>query len=138
MSERVVRAALVVAGVAALVFGGVELLGRPSGEWVSIAVWFTVPAVLSDLVVLPAVAVAGWLVTAKLPAATRLPVQVGATVIGVLTLVAAPFLGRPGLRADNPTLLDRNYVLGWAVYVGIAIVAAGIWALVRHRSRRLG
>ncbi len=37
----------------------------------------------------------------------------------VLTLLAIPVYGKPGLRPDNPTVLDRDYVRGlwWSLAV---------------------
>ena len=37
----------------------------------------------------------------------------GGVVLGSLTLLAIPVLGRFGERPDNATLLDRNYTVGW-------------------------
>ena len=42
----------------------------------------------------------------------------------VLALLAIPVYGKPGMRPDNPTVLDRNYPLG--LWVSIAVV----WACV--------
>ena len=43
-------------------------------------------------------------------------------VLGPLTLIAVPVLGRFGAKADNPTLLDRPYWLGYAVVVGLVLL----------------
>ena len=109
---------------------------RPVGEIPSAAVWFTVPAVLSDLLLLPVVAVLGAVATRALAPWSRLPVQVAAVLIGTLLLIALPYLGRPGLRADNSTLLNRNYLAGYLVYVAIIAGGAVIWALVRRQRLR--
>ncbi|MEO5833819.1 MAG: hypothetical protein ABJA16_10575 [Nakamurella sp.] len=136
-AETALRAALAITGVGALGFGAVLLLGRGFGELVSVALWFTLPAVLSDLVLLPAVAGVGWLLTKRLSPGARLPAQVALVMIGALTAVAAPFLGTPGLRVDNPTLLNRNYLAGYAVFVAVILVAAALWAVLRTRARRV-
>ena len=44
-----------------------------------------------------------------------------------VTLVAVPVLGRFGARADNPTLLDRDYVAGWLVLAGAGRRRRGRW-----------
>jgi hypothetical protein len=47
-------------------------------------------------------------------------------VLGTVTVVAVPLLGRFGARADNPTLLDRNYLLGWLVLATLTVVVVGV------------
>lgn len=133
-TETVVRVALIGVGLLGMAWGLLLVLERPASEWVSIAVWFAVPAVLSDLVLLPVIALVGWSLTRWLPPWARLPAQAALTVIGSLTLIALPFLGTPGLRPDNPTLLNRDYPLGLTVYAAVVVTAATTWALLR-RSR---
>jgi hypothetical protein len=61
----------------------------------------------------------------------------GLVVLGSVTLLAVPVLGRFGARPDNPTLLDRNYAAGWVVLA--AATAAGVVLaayLGRRRERR--
>jgi hypothetical protein len=56
-----------------------------------------------------------------------------------LTLLAVPELGRFGARADRPTLLDRNYWLGWSVLVTlvvVAVAAASVMTSVAAARRR--
>ena len=108
------------------------LLQRPHQEVVSAAIWFTFPAILSDLLLLPAAAAVGHVLTRALAPWVRLPAQVAAVLIATLLLIAAPYLSRPGLHQDNPTLLNRNYVAGYLVYVVIIVVAAAIWAIIRR------
>jgi len=132
---RIVRLLLVLAGASAIVFGVMSALPRGPEELRSAAVWFIAPAVLSDLVLLPVIAVIGYALTRWTPAWLRLPVQVALVIIGTLIAVALPFLGKPGLRADNPTLLDRNYVAGLTVYVGVVVLGAAGWAVVRRYRR---
>jgi hypothetical protein len=42
--------------------------------------------------------------------------------------MAVPVLGRWGANADNPTILDRNYTLGWLVVASLVLagVVAGV------------
>ena len=56
--------------------------------------------------------------------------SVGFVVLGSVTLLAMPVLGRFGARPDNPTLLDRDYSVGLAG-------AGRRWSLVAAWSRRL-
>jgi hypothetical protein len=130
--EAILRVTLVAAGLAALVFGAFNLLDQSLVDLLTAAIWFTVPAVLSDLVLLPAIAAVGWLLTKKLSPWIRLPVQVALAMIGSLTALALPFLGKLGLRPDNPSLLNRNYPVGYGIYVTIILVAAALWAARRR------
>ena len=130
--ESVVRAALIGLGLLGIAWGILLVLDRPKSELFSVAVWFAVPAVLSDLLLLPVVALVGWALTRWLPSWARLPAQVALTVIGLLTVIALPFLGTPGVRPDNPTLLNRDYPLGLAVYAGVVVIAAVCWAIARR------
>jgi len=58
-------------------------------------------------------------------------------VLGTVTLLAIPVLGGFGVEADNPTLFDRSYVRGWAIFAGL-IAAAVVAATVARGSRRHG
>ena len=63
----------------------------------------------------------------------------GLLLIGSLTLVAVPVLGGWGRRPDNPTLLDRHYVVGWLAFAGLVLTGTllGV-ALARVRRLRRG
>ena len=56
----------------------------------------------------------------------RAPAVAGLVVLGSVTLLAIPVLGRFGARADNPTLLDRHYGVGCG------------WCFARAGRRRRG
>ena len=124
---------LISGGLAAALVGVLHWLERPREEIISAAVWFLVPPVLSDLVLLPAIAVIGWVMTRTLAPWVRLPMQVAAVLSGALLAVAAPFLSRPGLRPDNPTLLNRNYLTGYLTYIAVIMALSATWAWWRHR-----
>ena len=49
------------------------------------------------------------------------PWIVALVVLVPVTLLGIPELGRFGARADNPTLLDRHYWLGWSVMVTLVV-----------------
>jgi hypothetical protein len=68
-----------------------------------------------------------------LPSAARMPAAAGLVVLGTLTVVAIPFLGRFGAREDNPTLLDRNYVGGYLVVVALVVICVVVASVVRSR-----
>ena len=71
----------------------------------------------------------------RLPAHWRAPAIAGFVVLGSVTLMAVPVLGRFGAKADDPGLLNRPYGLLWlgfAAVVALCVVAA---ALTRRRRR---
>ncbi len=138
MSTRLIRAALGLVGGVGVAVGAAFLFERSHQEVISAAIWFTVPAIFSDLLLLPIAAVTGHLLTKWLAPWARLPAQVAAVLIGTLLLIAVPYLGRPGLRPDNDSLLNRNYVLGYLVFVAVIAGLAVLWALLRRRRVPVG
>ena len=58
------------------------------------------------------------------PRSVRAPAAVALVVLGSVTLLAVPVLGRFGARPDNPTLLDRDYSAGWLVARRRSLVVA--------------
>ncbi|HVS54497.1 MAG TPA: hypothetical protein VHD62_19230, partial [Opitutaceae bacterium] len=60
-------------------------------------------------------------------------------VLATVTLTAVPVLGGWGRRPDNPTLLDRHYVVGWLAFAGLVLTGTllGV-ALARVRRLRRG
>ena len=59
-------------------------------------------------------------------------------VLGSVTLLAVPVLGRFGARADNPTLLDRPYTAGWLLLAGLVLTSVVVATVVRARRRAAG
>jgi hypothetical protein len=128
------RLALGCVGVAGTAYGVWLLLGEGLADLVSTAVWLAAGVVLHDFVLVPLTLGVCWLGMRLLPPGRRAPVAAGLVVLGTLTVMAVPVLGRWGANADNPTILDRNYTVGWLV-VGTAVlvgVAAGL--LMTRRS----
>ncbi|MDX6358217.1 MAG: hypothetical protein QOH37_1271, partial [Nocardioidaceae bacterium] len=64
----------------------------------------------------------------------RAPVTAGLVVLGTVTATAVPVLTRMGARADNPTLLDRHYVLGWCVFATL-VGTATMLGVIRTQLR---
>lgn len=125
-------------GVALAAYGVGLLLSRQDFDrLVGVAVWLAVGVVLHDLVLAPVVVLAGLGVARLVPPVARAAVAVGAVVLGSVTLMAVPVLGRFGARADNPSLLDRPYWAGWALLVVLTAAAvAGAVGLAVVRSRQ--
>jgi hypothetical protein len=121
-------------GVLVGVYGAYLLLSRQDlDQLVSAAIWAAGGVLVHDgliaLASLVAVAVGGRL----LPRAARAPAAVAMVVLGSVTLVAVPVLGRFGARSDNPTLLDRDYWLGWSAIVVLVLAAAVVASVLRAR-----
>lgn len=137
---RWLRVVLIVLGVGFGVLGVIFLIPAlpHQKDVVTFGLWFLAPPILSDALLMPAVAVVGWVSGRVLPGWLRLPVVVALVVSAAMTAVGLPFLGRPGLRPDNPSLLDRNYVAGLLVYLAIIWIAALGWAAVRWARSRSG
>jgi hypothetical protein len=126
------RIAVGVMGVVLAGYGVVRLLalGR-ANTWETLK-WLVGGVVLHDGV-LATLTLAVALVAVRLVPRDRLaPWVVGLVLLVPTTLLAIPELGRFGARADNPTLLDRHYWLGWTALV--LVVMAGI--LVASYARR--
>jgi hypothetical protein len=118
------RIVLIVIGVALGAYGAVLLWDNSSTVLVRIAVWALVAVVVHDFVFAPLCAVIGLAGRPLIPVRWRSPVAVAALCSIVLVLLAIPVYSRPGLRPDNPTVLDRNYPLGFW------IAQAVVWACV--------
>lgn len=129
------RLLLGVLGVAGAAYGVVELLDLGRENLIAAATWLVVGVLVHDGLWAP-VTIAVWFTLRRLRGRS-LPgaVVVGAVVLGTVTVVAIPVLGRFGAREDNPTLLDRNYVLGWLVLATLTLIAVGVGVA---RSRSLG
>jgi hypothetical protein len=130
----VIRGVVGVAGLAACGYGGWLLLDRQdAAQIVDAGLWLVSGVLLHDVAVTAVVLLAA-LGVGLLPRTTRAPAAV-ALVVGSLTLVAIPVLGRFGERADNPTHLDRPYLASWLVPVALAVVAVAIAGVVRARRQ---
>ncbi|GEP40057.1 hypothetical protein NPS01_37200 [Nocardioides psychrotolerans] len=129
------RVLLVVVGVLLGAYGAWLLLSRQDTDGnIATGTWLVAGVLLHDFLLVPVVLVVMGLGSRLLPGAWSAPVAVGVVVLGSLTLVAVPVLGRFGARSDNPTLLDRPYVAGWLVLA--ALVAVVVVAVSLLRSRR--
>jgi len=132
-SELVGRGVVLLAGVVIGLFGLLSLLRLGLSNLAWTLVWM-VGGILGHDVVLSAATLglvaAGALL---LPSSARAPSAVGLVVLGTVTLMAVPVLGRFGERPDNPTLLDRSYGVGWLVVAGIVAVGVIAVTVVAHR-----
>ncbi|MCP9274222.1 hypothetical protein [Mycolicibacterium arenosum] len=118
------RAVLILAGLAMAGYGALLLWDNPWEVILNIGIWAAAGVVLHDFVFAPLCAAAGWAARPLVRGRLWRPVVVAATCSVVLVLLAVPVYSRPGARADNATVLDRNYPLG--LWVSLAVV----WACV--------
>ena len=120
------RAALLAAGVLVGGYGAFRLVELGGANLVATLVWLAGGLLLHDAVVAPvtiALAAAGG---ALLPRSLRGPAASGALVLGTVTLTAVPVLGRFGARPDNPTLLDRDYTVGWLAFAAMVLLTVAV------------
>jgi hypothetical protein len=130
-----IRAVVLGAGLAVAAYGGLLLADRGWENFEAALTWLVAGVVLHDALLAPATIAVSW-VAVRLVRADRLaPWAVGLVLLGPLTLLAVPVLGRFGARPDNATLLDRPYWAGWSAVV--VLVAIGI-LVVRYAERRRG
>ena len=131
------RLALGGCGVLVGAYGGYLLLSRQDpADHLATAAWLVSGVVLHDLVLVPLVLAGTGLVARVLPGPARGPAAVGLVVLGTVTLVGVPVLGRFGARPDNPTLLDRPYGPGWAALAGLTVLGVVLAAGLRARAGR--
>jgi len=129
------RITLGLLGLAAAAYGALQLLDLGLDNLVVTVTWLAGGVLVHDAVVAP-LTIALWFVVSRVTG-RRLPgaVVVGAVVLGTVTVIAVPVLGRFGARADNPTLLDRNYVLGWAMLATLTVVVTAAVVAASRRGR---
>ena len=118
------RLALVILGVALGAYGAVLVWENPPVIIVRILVWALVGVVLHDLVFAPACVALGFAGRRLIPGNWWPPVAVAAFCSVVLVFLAVPVYGKPGMRPDNMTVLDRDYSL--VLWISLVIV----WACV--------
>lgn len=139
MGDRIMatRAGLGVLGVIVGVYGAYLLVSRQDvDQLLSAAIWLGGGAIAHDGLVavasLALVALGGRL----LPAVARPSAAVAMVVLGSLTILAIPMLGRFGAKDDNATLLDRNYWLGWSLVTVVVLLAVVVASVLRSRAPR--
>ena len=123
-------------GVVTGAFGALRFLQLDLPDIVDAVLWLAGGVVLHDAVVAPLTILLTVVLGRVVPDAWRSRVTVAAVVLLTVTAVAVPVLGRFGARADNPSLLDRDYVGGWLVLAALVLVATLVSGVVARRLRR--
>lgn len=128
-----IRIAVGVAGAAGIGYGLFLALTtfRRWPDVIATALWFGLPPIVFDLLLVPVIGLLGTLVAARASRPWRAPLIVGMIVSGTLLVIAAPFVSGIGRRADNPSLLDRPYLLGTAIALAVIWAGVGLWGGIR-------
>ena len=126
------RPAVGALGVLLGLYGGWLLVTRED-MLTDVAVWLVAGVVLHDAVLAAVTVALGALAVRLVPPPGRAPARGGGVVRGGAARVARPRRGGWGARADNPTLLDRDYTAGWLLLAGLTVVAVVVASLVRSR-----
>lgn len=109
------------------------LSGQELAQVLEVAIWAVAALLLHDVVLGGLELALGAAAQRVLPWTVSGPVAGGFVVLGAVTLMAVPVLGRFGAREDNPTLLDRDYTTGWLVLAALVAVAVVLAVLRRRR-----
>lgn len=131
------RVLLLVAGVLLATWGAWKLAAFELLDLRAVALWLAGGVFAHDALIAP-LTLGLALAARALPRWWRAPAAVGLLVLGSVTLLAIPVLGRLGAKADNPTLLDRNYLLGWAILAGLTVAAVAVAGWRRRAASRGG
>lgn len=125
-------------GVVMGLYGVYLLLSREGSNagLVSAGTWLVVGVVLHDFVLAPLTLGVLFLGRHLVPKHALRAATVALVVLGTATIFAIPVLTGYGRRADNPTLDNRHYWIGWLVLVVILLVAVLVTTLVRRYSKR--
>jgi hypothetical protein len=131
---RTIRIALVGLGLLLLAVGIKYLLTEDFSDLSNAVVWLGGGVIAHDAFLAPATLLLMAVSTRLLPHWLRGPVTVGFVVLATVTIAAVPVLGRFGARPDNPTLLDRHYLVGWLGFAAV-VCSVVMLAAVRERSK---
>ncbi len=135
---RALRLTAVVTGVLAAAYGALLLLDLGWANTRSTLVWLVGGVVLHDGVFAVLVLAVALVAQGLVPRHRLAPWVVGSVILVPVTLVGIPELGHFGARADNPTLLDRPYWLGWSVLVTLVVLGVLIGTLATRRREPPG
>jgi hypothetical protein len=124
-----------------LVFGGygaVLVWENPPVIIMRIVVWALVGVVLHDAVFAPLCVALGFAGRRLIPRKWWPPVVLAAFCSVVLVFLAIPVYGKPGMRPDNMTVLDRNYSLGLWISLATVWACVPLYYLAARLLRRPG
>ena len=132
------RLAIGLVGIAMGAFGALRFLQLDFPDIVDAVLWLAGGVVIHDGIIAPLTVGLTVLATRVVPPTARTRVTVALIVLATVTITAIPVLGKFGARPDNPTILPRNYLLGWLVFASlvvlVALLAGPVRRLVRGRT----
>ena len=102
-----------------------------AGERFGFAVWVVLADLLVNGLVVPVIAVSGWMVTRVTPGWMRAPAQVGLVLGGTVLLVAWLPLRNTAAGTGNPTIQPLDYPVAVAVTLAVIGSAMALWAARR-------
>lgn len=120
----ITRITLIAFGLVSGAYGAVLVWENPPVIIMRILVWALVAVVAHDLVFAPVCVALGFAGRRLIPGQWWPPIAMAAFCSVVLVFLAVPVYGKPGMRPDNMTVLDRDYPLG--LWIALAVV----WACV--------
>lgn len=120
-------------GVGIGAFGALRFFQLDLPDIVDAVLWLAGGVLLHDAVIAPLTIALVVLASRVVPMRQRVRVTVALIVLATVTVTAIPVLGKFGERPDNPTILPRNYVLGWLVFAAIVLVSALLAGPVAQR-----
>jgi hypothetical protein len=132
------RIALIVLGLMLGGYGAVLVWENPPVIIMRIVVWALVGVVLHDLVFAPVCVALGFAARRLIPGKWWPPIALAAFCSVVLVFLAIPVYGKPGLRPDNMTVLDRNYPLGLWISLGVVWACVPLYYLAAQLRMRAG
>ena len=124
-----VRFVLIVLGVAIGAYGAVLLWENPPVITMRILVWALVGVVLHDAVFAPVCVALGFVGRRLIPGKWWAPIALAVFCSVVLAFLAVPVYGKPGMRPDNMTVLDRNYPLGLSISLSVVWMCVLVYLL---------
>lgn len=134
----IVRRLLGAAGVVFLGIGvwqGITAVLAGVAEPVGTAVWWLAGPVLVDAALVPVATVVAYGISRRVAAAWRAPLAAAFGAVVMVSVIALPFVAGWGRKPANPSLLDRDYVAGYLVVVGVIVMVAFGWGVVNHLRR---
>lgn len=130
------RLVLGAVGVLMGLFGVLRLFRLDASGLLDALLWMVGAALVHDVVVAPLTLLAVWALRKVVPDSWWARTAAALVVVATVTATAVPVLGRFGARADNTTLLDRPYWLGWLVLVVLVAVVTLLLDPARRVLRR--
>ena len=124
-------------GLAMGAFGALRFLQLDLPDIVDAGLWLVGGVLVHDALLAPLTIGATALGVRMFTRRARAAVVTGLVVVLTVTVTAIPVLGGWGARADNATLLDRNYAIGWAVFAALVLVGTviGLVPLWRRHAK---